>query len=852
MWRRVAQLREKYDRLLDLARRACAYYRPDAVVATGGAWLETSAVREAAREAELPLLTLEASFVTGFARVEPEAVFHGRTEDFRSVSSVEVARIKEELGLSKSTSSRAAQELLDALNVAPGANIAVLIIEPESRFGRTEGGSDFDSMREVVRATVETLVERDGWHLVIWAPEEKLGSEAPNALEELSDAGFVRGNVSAVEGRAHEIDALVAASSVVVTTTPERALAWAALHRPIVCVTRTDASYVRTATRPALLRAALEELVQDPTVDDNEGRSQDLALIEWAERLARTTPQGLARAIVAALGEPANAVDSAQSPVDAIEVPIVKTVGSGGSGTTPEVSVIVPSYGRPDLLRALFENLKGQTLDPARFEVVVTDDGTEPPLEGSLSNVHVPYSLKILKQENRGPAAARNRAIRDARGRYLLILNDDAVPAPDLLERHLAAQTSSPEPRAWLGRFDYDDATRTPLSDALSDARLLFPVEHMDPEGPNSGIYFWTCNISVPRDVVLAVGGFDESFAIWSEDVELGHRLEREAGVKVWFLREGHCGHHHRIDVDWFVRRQLGIGLHMIRLYRKHGDEALHPGWKQGRNDAEWVEALDKEIRCRGGFQQDLVEGIRRLDRQAEALPEGPSRSQAIQTLRESAIRLSTDCITIGLWAGLEEIELEDAVRRYRNIAPLTTIVLPLDLEDARTRDWALRIRRSAASPVEVIGLVPPNSEGRPNPLSGVPDCRILSIGPQETIAELRFRVIDAARGSFFAFVTPGYEISERWLEPLVRPMLENPRIGATGPRRAGEDDSCSSHTERLHPDVVVTSRDAVESTLAPDGDLDFLDRLRKKGYGLHFVPDVVARRVISNEALRV
>ena len=105
----------------------------------------------------------------------------------------------------------------------------------------------------------------------------------------------------------------------------------------------------------------------------------------------------------------------------------------------PLVSVVIPTYNRIPQLVNLLQGLAGQSLAPHLFEVIVSDDGSTDPVEAAVGKLDLPYALTCLRNANAGPGAARNRAIERAQALLTLILNDDAVPAPDLLQMHLNA-----------------------------------------------------------------------------------------------------------------------------------------------------------------------------------------------------------------------------------------------------------------------------------------------------------------------------------------------------------------------------------------------------------------------------
>jgi GT2 family glycosyltransferase len=366
----------------------------------------------------------------------------------------------------------------------------------------------------------------------------------------------------------------------------------------------------------------------------------------------------------------------------------------------PDVSVIVPTSGRPEAIARLLAALSRQTLPADRFEVIVTDDGTEPPVDPQPLRRSLPFVLEWSWQRRAGPAAARNRAIERARGRFLVILNDDAGPPADLLARHLAAQERSAAPRALLGGFDFAPKCATPFADAITRMGIVFPFDQMRKSGGNPGRFFWTCNLSVPRDAVVAAGGFDESFTKpICEDVELGLRLEK-AGILVHWLEGEACLHHHRVDATWLAKRQVELGRGMVQLWRKHGDPELLPWLRQTRGDAELLAAaLEREATAAGSAFLALA---RAIDADVEV---GSADCRALETrIRE----VHEPALAVGLFAGLRGWDSERTWAWLAGLPAATALVVAGGIDDA-----AKRARLLAGAPVEVVDAEAMRASGR-------------------------------------------------------------------------------------------------------------------------------------------
>ena len=190
----------------------------------------------------------------------------------------------------------------------------------------------------------------------------------------------------------------------------------------------------------------------------------------------------------------------------------------------PEVSVVVPTYRRPELLARCLERLIGQRLDASRFEIIIVDDGHDPRtqrlVEAAARGTPVPLTC-LRPSTGRGPAVARNAGWRAARGVVVAFTDDDTLPATDWLEAGLAALQRHPDWSALSGRVEVPLAPPAPRR----------PSDHELMTMGLSRAEFVTANAFVRRAALERVQGFDERFTrAWREDSDLQFRLMRDAG----------------------------------------------------------------------------------------------------------------------------------------------------------------------------------------------------------------------------------------------------------------------------------------------------------------------------------
>ncbi|MDQ3630397.1 MAG: glycosyltransferase family 2 protein [Actinomycetota bacterium] len=233
-----------------------------------------------------------------------------------------------------------------------------------------------------------------------------------------------------------------------------------------------------------------------------------------------------------------------------------------------ELSVIIPTRDRVDVLTETLGRLIGQETELA-FEVLVVDDGSTDATVATARSLaeHSLVPLSVLEQESRGPAAARNRGLAAARGSACLFIGDDTWPRTDLVERHGRLHRRRPEPQAaLLGHVQWaPESTPTPFMHWLNSGIQFDFGQITDPEDVR-GSCFYTANVSAKRSFLLAHGGFDEAFAHAAmEDIELGLRLER-AGMRLVYDADAVVEHVHPCDLPASLRRMRTLGRSVVIL----------------------------------------------------------------------------------------------------------------------------------------------------------------------------------------------------------------------------------------------------------------------------------------------
>ncbi|MGQ9568791.1 MAG: glycosyltransferase [Anaerolineae bacterium] len=235
--------------------------------------------------------------------------------------------------------------------------------------------------------------------------------------------------------------------------------------------------------------------------------------------------------------------------------------GSERAGSAPLATVIVPARNAAATLPGCLRALLRQTLPREAYEVLVVDDGST---DGTAEAARA-LGVRVLRQDHRGAAAARNLGARHARGSILCFTDADCQPAPNWLAELLTPFQADPdvvgvrgvyrsdqqEPVARLVQLEYEDRYRR--------TETFLRIDFVD-----------TYSAAYRTDLFLAQGGFDESFPGASvEDQELSFRLA-EQGYRLVFCPTAAVYHRHPATWQAYVRKKFRIGYWKVQVLRRH------------------------------------------------------------------------------------------------------------------------------------------------------------------------------------------------------------------------------------------------------------------------------------------
>lgn len=224
-----------------------------------------------------------------------------------------------------------------------------------------------------------------------------------------------------------------------------------------------------------------------------------------------------------------------------------------------EISVVIPTYKRPDLLLQCLRCLEKQTFPLYKFEAVVVSDGYDPGTKNAVMRYMNHSKLKIRYLYNKvqsGPAAARNLGWKNSESPLIAFTDDDCLPDPNWLLSFAAAYRG--EKKAAFTGFTSVPVPEEPTDFALNTSHLQIAE-------------FITANCACTRDTLIEVDGFDENFkTAWREDSDLEFRLI-QANISVINVKGAKVIHPVRKNVPWGVSiREQKKSLYDALLYKKH------------------------------------------------------------------------------------------------------------------------------------------------------------------------------------------------------------------------------------------------------------------------------------------
>lgn len=257
------------------------------------------------------------------------------------------------------------------------------------------------------------------------------------------------------------------------------------------------------------------------------------------------------------------------------------------------ISVIIPTYNRKRVLGECLGALLRQTLLFDKYEVIVVDDGSRDETKTTVKSfIRNGFNLKYIRQENQGQGVARNTGVTLAIGKIVVLIGDDIVVRSDFLEEHLRMHLRhSGENEAVLGFTTWHPKlTLTYYMQWLTNGSSIlgkfgghqFAYEKLNGKEEADYNFFYTSNISLKKSL-LEKYPFDPSFSGYGwEDIELGYRLFKRVGLKIYYNSKAIGYHDHVMTEEGMAGRMRSIGSSAHIIHKKYPElNKVPPFWKK-------------------------------------------------------------------------------------------------------------------------------------------------------------------------------------------------------------------------------------------------------------------------------
>jgi glycosyltransferase involved in cell wall biosynthesis len=244
-------------------------------------------------------------------------------------------------------------------------------------------------------------------------------------------------------------------------------------------------------------------------------------------------------------------------------------------------SLIIPAYNAENTIRTCLESALRQSLFKDRYEVIVVDDGSN----DNTAEIVSTYAVKMVKQPNQGPAAARNKGAKASRGEILVFTDSDCELSFNFLENIIAPMKKNAKIVGVQGSY------KTKQNDFMAQfGQVEIEIRYQKMAKTEYIDFIGTYAAAYNKSIFEQFGGFDQGFRLASgEDTEFSYKLQ-EAGHKMVFEPKAVVYHQHPTILTNYLKTKFNRGYWRIRLYRKHPKKTI--------NDSYTPQSLKIQIMC--------------------------------------------------------------------------------------------------------------------------------------------------------------------------------------------------------------------------------------------------------------
>ena len=238
----------------------------------------------------------------------------------------------------------------------------------------------------------------------------------------------------------------------------------------------------------------------------------------------------------------------------------------------PSFTIIVPTFDRPRQIAACLQALACLDYPRDRVEVIVVDDGSPEPPTAAIEKASHHIHVTLLRQDNAGPATARNTGAAQAAGEFLAFTDDDCAPDPQWL-RALAGPLCAAHGPLMVGGRTVNTLLRNAHA-AASQALIDYLYAHYN-SSPGGARFFAANNFAVSADGFRALGGYDTTYqSAAGEDRDYCDRWLCH-GFPLIYAPEAVIFHAHVMTLPTFWNQHFRYGQAAFRFHQRRGQRPL-------------------------------------------------------------------------------------------------------------------------------------------------------------------------------------------------------------------------------------------------------------------------------------
>ncbi len=242
-----------------------------------------------------------------------------------------------------------------------------------------------------------------------------------------------------------------------------------------------------------------------------------------------------------------------------------------------EASIVIPTHNKLSRLRLVLKAFEKQMI-PSVEVIIVFDGCTDKTIE-EYKKLNFSFKPKeIFCKENVGRAAARNIGIKHAEGKIIVFVDDDRIPGENFIKKHIEGHKQK---CVLLGNRREIQLAEEEINDLyfrIEELKNYFKKSNPEfgkqvyirPMSINRWFRLYTGNVSIEKEDLLKIQGFDENFKVWgNEDLDLGIRLQK---LNLPFIQDLEIVNYHLMHKSNFIdKRKESIAnlKYMVKKYRK-------------------------------------------------------------------------------------------------------------------------------------------------------------------------------------------------------------------------------------------------------------------------------------------